>query len=156
MQRARVARMTPTVNSSDFVILSFLFFFFGFQPKATRAGDEKHRKIHMALLKSSNKKMKLAINRSRSGNQLFLHCSFLEAYCKPGREAGFLGAAISFRKLGLQYTGRLATNISSLCSPNRCSLAYHLIVRDVAESSVIEKACVRVPNQIIVNYLNKG
>ena len=44
MQSASVARMTPTVNSSDFVMLSFFFFFFGFQPKATRAGDEKHRK----------------------------------------------------------------------------------------------------------------
>ena len=42
VQRASVASMTPTVNSSDFVILNF--FFFGFQPKATRAGDEKHRK----------------------------------------------------------------------------------------------------------------
>ena len=43
VQRASVARMTPTVNSSDLGILSF-FFFFGFQPKATRVGDEKHRK----------------------------------------------------------------------------------------------------------------
>ena len=46
MQRASVARMTPyrrfNVNS-DFVILGF-FFFFGFQPKATRAGDGKHGK----------------------------------------------------------------------------------------------------------------
>ena len=45
VQRASVARMTPMVNSSDFVILSFLFFFFfGFQPKATWAGDEKQEK----------------------------------------------------------------------------------------------------------------
>ena len=42
MQCASVARMIPTLNSSDFVNLNF--FFFGFQPKATRAGDEKHRK----------------------------------------------------------------------------------------------------------------
>ena len=41
--------MTPTVNSSDFVILSF-FLFFGFQPKATRAGDEKHRKKAHGLM----------------------------------------------------------------------------------------------------------
>ena len=36
VKRASVARMTLTVNSPDFVIL---IFFFGFQPKATRAGE---------------------------------------------------------------------------------------------------------------------
>ena len=52
VQRAGVARMTPTVNSSDFVIqlcsdFVIQFFFFCFQPKATRAGDEKHiKKAH--------------------------------------------------------------------------------------------------------------
>ena len=44
VQCASVARMTSTVNGSDFVVLSFFFFFCRFQPKATRAGDEKHRK----------------------------------------------------------------------------------------------------------------
>ena len=47
VQRASVARMTPTVNSSDFVMLSFFFFFwFSAKSYAARAGtgDEKHRK----------------------------------------------------------------------------------------------------------------
>ena len=37
-QRASVARMTPTVNSSDFVILSFFFFFFWFSAKSYAGG----------------------------------------------------------------------------------------------------------------------
>ena len=38
VQRASVARMTPTVNSSDFVILSFFLFVFSQKLR------EKHRK----------------------------------------------------------------------------------------------------------------
>ena len=37
VQHASVARMTPTVNSSDFVILSFLFFFW-FSAKSYAGG----------------------------------------------------------------------------------------------------------------------
>ena len=37
VQRASVARMTPTVNSSDFMILSF-FFFFWFSAKGYAGG----------------------------------------------------------------------------------------------------------------------
>ena len=51
VQRASVARMTPTVNSSDFVILSFFFFFFFFfflvfsqklRGRVTRNIEKKH------------------------------------------------------------------------------------------------------------------
>ena len=58
VQRAGVARTTPTV-CSDFVSLSF--FFFGFQLKATRAGDEKHRKKAHGLSGKSTRPLSWAV-----------------------------------------------------------------------------------------------
>ena len=49
VQRASVACMTPTVNSSDFVILSFFFFFLVFSQKLRRRVTRNIEKKHMAL-----------------------------------------------------------------------------------------------------------
>ena len=49
VQRASVARMTSTVNGSDFVILSF-FFFVGFSQKLRGRVTRNIEKKHMALL----------------------------------------------------------------------------------------------------------
>ena len=49
VQHASVARMTPTVNSSDFVILNFHFFFFlVFSQKLHGRVDGKQKKKQMA------------------------------------------------------------------------------------------------------------
>ena len=48
----RVVRTTPTVNSLDFVILSFFFFFFLFLNQKLRGRVTRNEKKHMALNKA--------------------------------------------------------------------------------------------------------
>ena len=65
VSRPRRRSQRRTNNFSLIDIRVFFFYYFNFQPKATRAGDEKHRKKkHMALQKNCSLPTSLYLNAS--------------------------------------------------------------------------------------------
>ena len=68
VQRASVARLTPAVNSSDFVILSFFFFFLVFSQKL-------RGRVTRNIEKKAHGLMKIKKNKAFSESSKKLTCS---------------------------------------------------------------------------------